>query len=106
LPRRKYLIRFADWNLEGCIHCLQVDSDAQKLESAGLNWRELGIEREGGVDGQVAAAVAAIDKPDADTIVEGINELFERGPERDWRAHVEAVAAQLVEPDSDAEPSE
>ena len=49
MPRHKYLIRLADWNLEGLFYWLQVDRDVKKLEGAGLNWRELGIEHKGGV---------------------------------------------------------
>jgi hypothetical protein len=49
LPRRKYLIRLADWNLEGLFYWLHVDRDVKKLEGAGLNCRELGIEHKGGV---------------------------------------------------------
>src|ERR1700730_5202855 len=35
LPRRKYLIRLADWNLDGLGYWLQVDSDVKKLEGTG-----------------------------------------------------------------------
>jgi hypothetical protein len=49
LPRRKYLIRLADWNLAGLVYWLHVDGDVKKLEGAGLNWCELGIEFEDGV---------------------------------------------------------
>jgi hypothetical protein len=50
------------------------------------------ILREANFEGQVAAAVAAIDTPNADELAQGIEQLFKREPERQWRDHIEAVA--------------
>ena len=52
------------------------------------------ILREAKLDDQVKAAVDAIKKPHAGTLTKGIKELFKTEPERDWRAHIEAVATE------------
>ena len=57
------------------------------------------ILREARLDDQVTAAIAAIAKPNAATLERGIKESFETEPEREWRNHVEAVAAKLAEPE-------
>jgi hypothetical protein len=57
--------------------------------------------REANVDGQVADALAEIEKPDADTLAEGIKKLFEDAPESEWRDHIEAVAIELADADDD-----
>jgi Topoisomerase 6 subunit A/Spo11, Toprim domain len=57
------------------------------------------ILREAGLDDQVTAAIAAIEKPGASALERGIKELFERQPDREWRNHIEAVAAKLAEPE-------
>ena len=53
--------------------------------------------REAKVDGQVAAALAKIDKPDADSLTEGIEQLFGEKPDAEWRDHIEAVAIELAD---------
>jgi hypothetical protein len=50
------------------------------------------ILREARVEDQVAAAIAAIIKPGAPALERGIEEMFEQGPEREWRDHIEEVA--------------
>jgi hypothetical protein len=57
------------------------------------------ILREAGFEDQVADAIAAIRKPSAATLANGIKKLFEREPEREWRDHIETVAEKLVEED-------
>jgi len=57
------------------------------------------ILREAGFEDQVADAIAAIRKPNAATLANGIKKLFEREPEREWRDHIETVAEKLVEED-------
>jgi hypothetical protein len=54
------------------------------------------ILREAGLEEQVATAIAAIEKPDAGTLKEGIERLFEQAPGREWRDHIAAVVAKLV----------
>jgi Topoisomerase 6 subunit A/Spo11, Toprim domain/Histidine kinase-, DNA gyrase B-, and HSP90-like ATPase len=54
------------------------------------------ILREARLEEQVAAATAAIEKPDAGTLKEGIERLFEQAPGREWRDHIAAVVAKLV----------
>jgi hypothetical protein len=44
----------------------------------------------------VATAIAAIEKPGAIALERGIREIFDREPDRDWRNHIEAVAAKLA----------
>src|SRR5262249_46610079 len=56
------------------------------------------ILREARLDDRVAGAVAAIEKPDADALRRGIEEMFEREPEREWRDHIEEVAAERTRP--------
>jgi hypothetical protein len=52
--------------------------------------------REANVDAQVAAALADIEKPGGDVLVDGITELFEHEPDRQWRDHIEAVAIECA----------
>jgi hypothetical protein len=54
------------------------------------------ILREAGFEAQVASAVAAIRKPDQIVLEIGIHDLFRREPDREWRDHIEAVAAELT----------
>jgi hypothetical protein len=49
--------------------------------------------REAKIDDQVAAAKAAITKPDAANLEKKIKALFERENDREWRDAIEAVAA-------------
>ena len=53
--------------------------------------------REANIDAQVAAALAEIEKPDADTLAEGIEQLFDEKPDAEWRDHIEAVAIELAD---------
>jgi hypothetical protein len=55
------------------------------------------ILREAGFEDQVAAAVAAIDKPSADELARGIGKLFRREQDREWRDHIGAVASLKVQ---------
>ena len=50
------------------------------------------ILREAGLENQVAAAIAAIEKPDGVALAEGISDLFKQEPDREWRDHIEAEA--------------
>jgi hypothetical protein len=55
------------------------------------------ILREANTDAQVAAALAKIEQPTADTLVEGIEQLFGEKPDAEWRDHIEAVAIDLTD---------
>jgi Topoisomerase 6 subunit A/Spo11, Toprim domain len=55
------------------------------------------ILREANIDAQVAAALAKIETPDADTLAEGIVQLFGAKPDAEWRDHIEAVAIELAD---------
>jgi hypothetical protein len=55
------------------------------------------ILREANVDTQVAAALAKIEQPNADTLAEGIEQLFDEKPDAEWRDHIEAVAIDLTD---------
>jgi len=50
------------------------------------------ILREAGFENQVAEAVAAIEKPNGEALAEGIEDLFEKEPDREWRDHIEVEA--------------
>jgi hypothetical protein len=52
------------------------------------------ILREAGLEGQVAEALDAINRPSGAILVEGIKSMFESKPDREWRDHVEAVATE------------
>ena len=53
------------------------------------------ILREARVEDQIAAALAAIARPDAAELQAGIEDLFEREPEAEWRDHIETTADDL-----------
>jgi hypothetical protein len=53
------------------------------------------ILREAGLEDQVAAAIAEIEKPTPAVLAEDTRCLFKREPERQWRDHIEATAEQL-----------
>jgi len=60
------------------------------------------ILREAGLEERVAAAVAAVAKPDATALQNGIRQLFERQPDAEWRDHITAIAeerAQVLQPE-------
>jgi hypothetical protein len=50
--------------------------------------------REANIDAQVAAALANIEEPGADTLTEGVEQLFDEKPDAGWRDHIEAVAIE------------
>ena len=50
------------------------------------------ILREARLDDQLAERIAAIETPTTAALTEGIRQLFEREPDREWRDHIEAVA--------------
>jgi len=50
------------------------------------------ILREAGFENQVAEALAAIEKPNGEALAEGMEDLFEKEPDREWRDHIEAEA--------------
>jgi hypothetical protein len=49
------------------------------------------ILREAGIEEQVAATLAAIDKPDADEMERGVRAMFEREPGQEWRAYIKGL---------------
>src|SRR5262249_32940121 len=51
--------------------------------------------REGGLEGQVTAALVALKRPKGTTLAKGIGSMCKPSPEREWRAHIEAVVAEL-----------
>jgi Topoisomerase 6 subunit A/Spo11, Toprim domain len=53
------------------------------------------ILEEAGVEERVAKAIAAIKKPTAPALIKGINEMFSRHPEREWRSYTASVVAQV-----------
>ena len=60
------------------------------------------ILREAGLEERVAAAVAAVAKPDAAALQNGIRQLFEQRPDAEWRDHITAIAeerAHVLQPE-------
>lgn len=55
------------------------------------------ILREARAEDQIAAALAAIVRPDAAALKTGIRALFEEEPEAEWRDHVENVVEEISE---------
>jgi hypothetical protein len=53
------------------------------------------ILREARFEDQVAEAIAAIEKPDAAALEDGIEELFEEQPDAQSRDHITAIAEEL-----------
>jgi hypothetical protein len=54
------------------------------------------ILREAGLENQVTAAVAAIEKPAAADLAKGIKKLFKQERTREWRDHIENVANKII----------
>ena len=52
--------------------------------------------READIDAQVAAALAALELPDGETLKRDIAEMFEDRPDAEWRAHIEKVVDDLT----------
>ena len=69
----------------------ELDQRIETKLRANLTERIL---REAGLEAQVKAAAAAIKKPDAAALAKGIKQLFKRLPDRHWRDHIEAEAAE------------
>jgi hypothetical protein len=55
------------------------------------------ILREARLDERVATAVAAVAKPDANALEDGISQLFEQRPDAQWRDHITAIAEEAAE---------
>jgi hypothetical protein len=47
-------------------------------------------------EGQIARALHEIERPIDAAMVSDISRMLERAPEREWREHIEAVAAELT----------
>jgi hypothetical protein len=54
------------------------------------------ILREADLEDQVTAAIAAIEKPTAKVLAEGIEKMFKSKLDREWRDHIEATAKKLT----------
>jgi hypothetical protein len=72
----------------------ELDKRIEEKVRADITERIL---REAGLDEHVAAAVAAIEKPSAAVLAEGIRNLFQQEPDREWRDHIESIAREAVE---------
>ena len=49
------------------------------------------ILREADLEGQISEKLNSIERPSAAALVEGIERLFKRSPQREWRDHITAV---------------
>jgi hypothetical protein len=54
------------------------------------------ILREAGFEDQVAAAIAAVEKPSAAALEQGIKDIFERERDREWRDHIEEIVTDII----------
>lgn len=54
------------------------------------------ILREAKVDDQVAAAIAQLQTPDGDKLVQDVEQLFEHESDREWRDAIEALATSIT----------
>jgi hypothetical protein len=77
----------------------ELDARIEEKLRASITERIL---REANFEAQVADAIAATEKPDAATLAEGIEELFDEKPDAEWRDHIEAVATELADDDGAA----
>src|SRR5262249_56272826 len=68
----------------------------EKLEQSARAVITERILREANVEGQVAEALAAINRPTGVIIAKGIRRMFGRSPESEWREHVTAIVKALV----------
>ena len=69
---------------------------AKRIESKVRAAHTERILREAGLDGQVAATIAAIKQPNAGTLARDTKKLFKQDLSREWRDHIEAVAKFLT----------
>jgi Topoisomerase 6 subunit A/Spo11, Toprim domain len=69
----------------------ELDKRIEEKVRADITERIL---RDAGLDNQVATAVAAIEKPSPEVLAEGIRQLFQQEPDREWRDHIEAIARE------------
>jgi hypothetical protein len=69
----------------------ELDRRVEEKLRAAITERIL---REAGLENQLAAAIAAIEKPNSAVLAEGVGCLFQQEPEREWRDHIEAVARE------------
>jgi hypothetical protein len=72
----------------------ELDERIERKLRADITERIL---REAGFEDQVAAAIAAINKPPAADLQAGIKHLFEQDPDREWRDHIEEIASNTAE---------
>jgi hypothetical protein len=79
----------------------ELDKRIEKKVRAAITER---VMREADLDGQVAAALAEIEKPDADILADGIEQLFSEKPAAEWRYQIEEVATELADDDDAAAP--
>ena len=73
----------------------ELDERVEDKVRAAITERIL---REASLDDQVVAAVAAIEpkKPGGAELAKGVERLFKREQDRQWRDHVDAVASKLT----------
>ena len=72
--------------------CSELEEKLAASVRASITERIL---READLEGQISEALDAIERPDADDLVKGIEKLFKRSPEREWRDHITAVVNEI-----------
>jgi hypothetical protein len=73
-----------------------VDELERRLEAKMRATITERILREAGLEEQIAAALAAIKRPSAADLRDGIKQLFDSEPESEWRNHVEAASGDTI----------
>jgi hypothetical protein len=68
----------------------------EKLEASIRDRITERILAESNLEGQVRAALEAIERPSHAELITGTKVMFDDAPEREWRAHVDTVVAELL----------
>ena len=77
---------------------LQADFD-QRVRAKVQNAVRERILREAGFERQVDIAIAAIDRPGGQELIEGVKRLFEQDQARSWRDQIEIAATERTSSD-------
>jgi hypothetical protein len=71
----------------------ELDRRVEATVRAAITERIL---REAGFEDQVAAAIAAVEKPSAAALEKGIKQMFKREQDREWRDHIQEIIPDIV----------
>ena len=74
---------------------LEVELESELEDQVRKNITER-ILREADFEARVASAMEAIERPSSLELTNGIRELFEREPDQEWRAYIDAVVKRIA----------